>query len=400
MPQITTVGSANLRATTLSLLDADAGPWASISMPVLRPWNERSTNRARLRTLLDAVRDSGPTAGLSAAETEALLAPAESLHSAREFWEGDLDGINLFLAPDTHTVFRLPFAPSAFSEVDAQMHVRPLWRHLEPDGTFYVLGLSAGGAALFRGSRYQIEHVPLPEGPTSLDDVLQFDDHIQSLRYHTKTPPGSGKQGRRSAIFYGHEDAGDKRYVKEGVLRFFRALDNQVRDVLDKRRTPPPLLLAGVEELRGLYRQVNKYQHLLDAAIEESVIEPESRDWDADELHDRAWGLIRPHFDDDRRTAHDQFHANPDQTAANPGTSLLAATEGRVDTLFVAEAPLVWGRFDDDKHSVEIHSERARGDLEFLNAAAVRTLRSGGTVYVVDEHDVPEHGPVAALLRY
>ena len=201
-------------------------------------------------------------------------------------------------------------------------------------------------------------------------------------------------------MFFGHEDAGDKRYVKEGILRFLRTLDNEVRDVLSNTPTETPLLLAGIEELRGLYRQVNSSPHLLDEAIETSVIEPETRTWDADAVHEKAWPLVRPHFEADRHEAIDRFHAAPERTAGNPGSVLLAAEEGRIDTLFVAETPQVWGRYDEEDHAVHAHGERRPGDSELLNAAVIRTLQADGTVYVTDAADVPEGGPIAALFRF
>lgn len=391
--------STALRDTVLSLLDGDTAPWASIYMPVRRPWNEEKANRLQFRNLLEQVQDRAPEPGLAPTDVESMLAPVVDLPEEASFWEGDLDGIALFLARDDHTTLRLPFAPSPVAVIDERIHVRPLWRHLEPDGPFFVLGLSAGGAALFRASRYEIQEVAL-EGPTTLDEVLQFDEHERSLQFHTGTSSGSGEGGGRSAMFFGHEDAGDKRYVKEGLLRFFRTLDNQVRDVLEEVPTPPPLVLVGIEQLRGLYRQVNRYAHLLDESVEESVIDFETREWDVEALHRRAWTLVRPQFAEDRQEALDRFHAAPDHTAGNPGSVFLAATEGRVDTLFVAEAPRVWGTFDDDRHAVRQHSDRQAGDTELLNGAAARTLQSGGTVYVTDAADVPEGGPIAALLRY
>ena len=368
-------------------------------MPVRRPWNQEKVNRVQLRNLVDRLHTRGPDGGISGGDVDSMLAPVADFSGDVSFWEGDLQGIALFLTHDDHTLLRLPFAPSIFAEIDRQAHVRPLWRHLEPDGTFFVLGLSAGGAALFRTTRYDIEEVPL-EGPTTLDDVLQYDEHIRSLQFHTETSPGSGERGGRSAMFFGHEDAGDKRYVKKGLLRFLRALDNQVGNVLDQVPTPAPLILAGIEQLRGLYRQVNQYQRLLPESIEESVIEPKTRDWDIEELHRRAWALVQPTFDEDRREAVDRFRAVPEQTAGNPGSVLLAAAEGRVDTLFVAEAPMAWGTFDKDRYALHLHRDRRPEDVELLNAATVWTLQSDGTVYVTAASDVPEGGPIAALLRY
>lgn len=399
MTQQATMESRDLRDTALSLIDREAAPWVSIYMPVRRPWSEKRANRLVLRNLLDDARDQIPLQQRSTTDVESMLAPAVDFRKDASFWENEMEGVALFLAPDDHTVLRLPFSPATVAAVDEDVHVRPLWRSLEPDGLFFILGLSAGGAALFRASRYEIEEVSL-EGPTTLDEVLQFDEHERSLQFHTGTSSGPGEGGGRSAMFFGHEDAGDKRYVKEGLLRFFRALDNQVRDVLDEVRTPPPLVLAGIEQLRGLYRQVERYPHLLDESVEESVIDLESREWDVGELHRRAWDIVQPRFDEDRREAIDQFQAAPNRTAGNPGSAFLAAAEGRVDTLFVAEAPMIWGTFDEDRHVVRRHADREVGDTELLNGAVVRTLQSGGTVYVTDAADVPEESSIAALLRY
>ena len=117
-------------------------------------------------------------------------------------------------------------------------------------------------------------------------------------------------------------------------------------------------------------------------------------------LHRRAWEIVQSQFDQPRTDALDQFHSSPERTAANPGSVLLAAVDGRIDTLFVAEEPVVWGTFDPDAHSVRVHPEREAGDIEFLNAATAATLQSGGTVYVTDADHVPSEAPVAALLRY
>lgn len=397
----TDIPPAQLRADLLSLLDTTSAPWASVFMPIERAWNRSKENRLRLRDLLDRIRAVAMQEGIPEAEVDPMLASALDLFDTPSFWEGEADGLALFLTPNEKAALRLPFAPSLYDELDVRPHVRPLWRHLEPDGRFYVLGLSAGGVELYRASRYRIEEVPLKEGPTTLDEALQYDEHIRSLGFHTGTPQGSsGDATRRSAMFHGQEDAGDKAYVKEGLLRFFRTLDNHVRDVLAQETTPPPLVLAGVEALRGLYRQVNQYPHLFDADVEESVIDATTRTWDAGELHRRSWALVRPHFDEERQNALDRFHAAPEQTAANPGSALLAAVEGRVDTLFVAEDTRIWGLFDADRHSVQVHRHRQAGDTELLNLATIKTLQSDGTVYVADAEDVPDDAPIAALLRY
>src|SRR5438067_703693 len=56
-----------------------------------------------------------------------------------------------------------------------------------------------------------------------------------------------------------------------------------------------PLVLAADTVLQPIYREVNTYPHLLAEGIKGS---PERLS--AQELHGRAWDLVRPHFDEER----------------------------------------------------------------------------------------------------
>lgn len=77
-----------------------------------------------------------------------------------------------------------------------------------------------------------------------------------------------------------------------------------------------------------------------------------------------------------------------------------AAYHGRLSPLFVALAVQVWGRFDPDLNSVEIHEDTEPGDGDLLDLAAIQSLLNGGTVYAVEPEQVPDHAVLAAVLRY
>jgi hypothetical protein len=365
----------------------------SLYMPV-----DPARNRIQRRNLLGQLRDDAPHVGLTKADIDPLLASAEDLLRESIEVNEESEGIALFLTPDAErpTLLPLPFAPSLVAHVDARPWVRPLWKGLEPDGHFYVLSLWGGGAQLHRASRYQISVVPPGGTQHSLNAILRADVHIESeLNWPTPAADADENTRRSPVIYKSQDDIRHKEYVEAGLLRFFRRLNDRVRSLLGEAPGPTPLVLAGPTEVRRLYHTANSYHHLM----EEGVEDPVRRQGPAD-LHQRAWEIVKPLFDQPRTDALDQFHASPERTAANPGSVLLAAVEGRIDTLFVAEDPVVWGAFDADAHSVRVHPERQAGDSEFLNAATAATLQSGGTVYVTDADDVPDGGPVAALLRY
>ncbi|MFP4228508.1 MAG: hypothetical protein ACLFTE_06750 [Salinivenus sp.] len=393
MPPPTMAGSRSLRESAHALLDTTAAPWLSLYMPV-----DPARNRIQLRNLLGQIRDDASHVGLTRADIDPLLGPAEGRLREAIQSDAEMRGVALYLTPNPQSseLLPLPFAPSLVAQVEDRPWLRPLWRGLEPDGLFYVLSLWGGGARLHRASRYHMDVVPLEGGRVPLNAVLQQDIHIESkLDLPTPSSNADAADPQSHAIYRGQDDIRRKRYVESGLVRFFRRLDDRLRSVLGDAPGPTPLVLAGPAELRRLYHKANTYHHTLAAGVEDS-----SRIQGPSELHRRAWDLVAPHFDRAWTDALDQYHASPARTAANPGSVLLASVEGRVDTLFVAESPVVWGTFDDDAHSIRIHQERQVGDIEFLNAATAATLQSGGTVYVTEPDGVPNDGPVAALLRY
>lgn len=359
---------------------------------------DSSRNRIQLRNLMGELREEAAYVNMSREEVDDLLEPAAALLDDALRATPRSEGLALFLTPDAEEpmFIDLPFAPPLCARFEEKVHLRPLWRGLEPDGRFYTLSLWGGGAKLHRGSRYRFDLVPAMGSTGSLDAVLRSDELIQEkLDWRTQSPDDTTPADRRPVLYRSQEDIRLKAHVNEGLLRFFRLLDNRLRSFFGAEATPVPLVLAGPEALRQVYRKANRYRHLLDEGIEDPV-----RMGGASVLHRRAWELVRPHFDRDRTTAIEQFQDRRDQTAAGAEAVLLAAREGRVDSLFVAEAATVWGIFDDTNHTVQVHAQRETGDIDLLNAATAETLQNGGTVYVTDADGVPAPSPIAALLRF
>ena len=60
----------------------------------------------------------------------------------------------------------------------------------------------------------------------------------------------------------------------------------------------------------------------------------------------------------------------------------------------------MWGGFDPDTMSVDLHPEPEPTDEDMLDFAAIHTLLNGGTVYAVEPEQLPEQAPAAAIFRY
>lgn len=400
---------ATAQDTVRSLLSSGSPPCATLYLPLQRNWSGPQHDRTLLRTLTDEAHDGLRGRGLSSEQADALLAPALDLNRNTNGPLAKADGLAFFLSANFHAVMALPVPPAAVAHVDERFHVRPLWHMLAVDGSFFILALAQGGVNLFRASRHDVTAVSLPDVPTSLEESTQFDEPTRSLGYHTGTAAvGGGNSGRRAARYFGQEDKGDRTYVKEQILQFFQKLDNGTRKVLRQYSPQPPLVLAGIPYLQGLYRKVNKYTPLLDNGIEGKAIGgPSSRSWNADALQKAGWAIAERHFDQERQATlrhHEEVQGtDPSRTAATLSTVVPAAVQGRIETLFVPLHAASWGQFDPTRHAMTIRNDESAqtGDTELYNLATASTLLNSGTVYLSsnDESSEPMTA-IRATLRY
>jgi hypothetical protein len=171
-----------------------------------------------------------------------------------------------------------------------------------------------------------------------------------------------------------------------------------VREVIQDGRQAP-LVLAGIEYMQGLYRQVNQYHNLVETGIEK---DPDALS--SEELHQSAWKIVAPLLQQTRQAAFDAYKHLAGTADRRAGRSLAeivpAAYFQRVDTLFVAEGVEKWGLFSPEENTAIIHESHQAGDDELLDFAAVHTLLNGGAVYMVPPAEMPEEAPLVAIFRY
>lgn len=377
-------------ADVRELVEHDGGPAVSVLLPTHRTRDGRDQDPIRFKNLLDEAEDRLVTDGVRAAEARALLAPGRELLEAGRFWSFLGDGLAVYLAPGWSRVYRLPTSLPELVVVGDRFHVKPLLDLLTLDGRFFVLALSQNEVRLLEGSRHDVQEVDLSNVPSSLAEVLKYDDLEKEQNLHVASYGGAGAR----AVFHGHGAGGEVDRVL--LERWVRSLDNGLQQILADDNAP--LVLAGVGYEQALFRAGTRYKHVLPEGIEGN---PERLS--PDELHKRAWEIVRPVLTGARREAAERFVA-----AAARGTGAVssaqdvvpAAVLGRVDTLFVPVGVQIWGTVDPDTGEVEVHQERRPGDEDLLDRAAVATMFTSGTVHTVDASDVPGPGPAAALLRY
>jgi hypothetical protein len=374
----------------IDIVKLSAYPCISIYLRCHKRGRQVRQNRIRFKNSLNEASEILGSAGFSEHESNAVLEPALELLQRSYFWRRQSDGLVVLLAPSFFRWFQLPYRFRDLTVVAGHFHIKPLLPPLAENQTFYLLALSRTRATLFRGDRYGMELVE-PEGfPQSSAQALRYYDPEKQLQYHTRT--SNGKE-RRAAMFHGHGVGKDdsKQYVEE----YFRQIDRVIEVALGS--TGVPMVLAGVAYLHQIYREINTYADLLHEGVEGNPHEYSDK-----ELHSKAWKVMETYLLANRKSATQRYETLRTTKRALCGISsvLEASHEGRIETLFVPEDLEIWGRFDEDTSTADIHSERMSGDEDLLNLSVIYTLANGGTAYVLDEKEVPESGASAAILRF
>lgn len=366
-----------------SLLRTQAEACVSVFLPTERAGREIQQSPIRLKNLLREAEKRLHDLGVRSIDT--ITKPAHDLVNDSGFWRHQGDGLAIFLAPDFAESYTLPSSFDDLVVVADHFHLKPLLPMMSTGQTFFVLGLSQKYVKLFKGGPFSVGEVTLEGVPASLKDALKYDDREPSLNAHGG--------GRTRAIFHGQGLGKDD--PKDDIKRYFRQIDAGLHEILKDERSP--LVLAGVDYLLPLFRDVSEYPHIMEGGV---VGSPEHVS--VDQLHTRAWEIVSPVFGKERQDAKARYLAvaeTPSGTA-DVKRAIRAAHQGRVDTLFVAVGQHLWGTWDPETEAIHTHETPAAGDIDLLDAAAAQAWLHGGTVYAVLPEEVPGEGHLAAILRY
>ena len=375
--------------TTLVTHEAEA--CVSIFMPTHRAGRARQQDPIRLKNLLSEAREKLATHDLDDDQANKLLEPVEAIRDDNEFWTQRQDGLALFAAQDFFREYRVPLILEASVRVNSRFRIRPLIQLLNGNARFFVLAISQDSARLFEATRYSIRDLHLDAGLATVKQAAASHDEEQTLQFRTH---GAVAAGKGPALYHGHGGPSD--VSKQDILKYFQAVDRAVSKFLQGEDAP--LVLACVGYLASIYESANSYSGLIKGKI------PGSPDiWDVDELRDRAWELASPVLSQRRNQALERFNraAGTDKVTDETRDVVLAASEGRVEALFLEKKRQLWGNVDRNLRAVHIRNEKQQGDEELFDFAAAHTLMHCGRVYSLDRDQMPtDESPAAALLRY
>ena len=382
-----------LNPADLKNLIEQQGKWCvSVYMPTHRVGREQQQDPIRLKNLLAEAETKLLANGIRRPEVQKLMDPAEQLLWNRGFWQHQSSGLAIFLANDFHTIYRLPAEFEELLVIANSFHIKPLLPLLGRVGTFYILALSMNSIRLFQGTPDTISEITL-NFPTSMEETLWMDDPEKYLNMHTskRSMPATGGG---APVFHGHSISDED---KTNILRYFQAVNQGLNDLIeDKTR---PLILAGVDYLLPIYREATTYQNVLENTITGNPDRENLK-----ELHEAAWNIARPLFEESQKKAYEKFQQlhgqQSDLAATDLETAVKAARYGQVETLFVPLGTQIWGRYDPNNNRVIQASEPGAEFEDLLDFAAAETILNSGQVFAVPREQMPGEGDLAVILRY
>ena len=377
-----------------SLLRIQKWPAISLYMPVSRIGDPQDS--LRYKNFISQVEAKLIDEGMRTTEARNLLESEMDLARDAGYWMHlGAEGLAVFRSVDEVFRYPLPIAVSELVMVGRRFHIRPLLPLLN-NRRYMVLALSRNLLQLFEGDRFFFSEIELPEGtPKSLDDALQY-DWERSLQFHSKTPSAGAVGGKRAAMFHGHGAGVDDQ--DENLERYYQLVDRNLFPLLENPGCP--VILAGTEEQHAVYRSISRSRTILPQGIAGNVSE-----FSMDTLRGKAWDIADEFFSREVREAVDDFLDNlgGGKVAGDLPSVLMAAYDGRVENLFVAENERIFGLFDSDRREVTVKG-RDNGKtselLELLDEAVYWTLQQKGTVYVRRLQEMPVDTVICARLRY
>lgn len=327
--------------------------------------------------------------GIDQTQIERLLKPGYDLLRKEDFWSNLSEGLAVFVSDGLFRYIKMPVTPENELLVNSTFYLTPLIPVITNKIYFYVLVLSKKQAKLYRADAFGMRYIPVKGMPRGVDDVVHFEEKDDQNLFRTDTS-GAGGGANYHGIGSGKPDE------KTNLAMYFDEVDETLwKEILHNENVP--LLLAGVEYLIPIYKQVAKYKPIWDDAITGSH---EHEDTNA--LYQQARAKMEPYFEE---RANKMLEAYGNQSATELTSSIAddvvpAAHYGRVAQLFVAKGEHIWGTFDEMNNVLAIHPTQEGDDECLVDKAVIKTLLNGGEVFILPPERVPGGSKIAALMRY
>ena len=364
----------------------------SIYIPMYKSGKEQNQGLSQAH-LKAAIKESARSLLLQGMDPKAIdnyLEPISELLPDFQLWRNPSDGLVIFLSKENGlTYYQLPIEFEPYVYVSDHYYIVPLTPLFEFDSSFYLLALSQDHVKLYTGNQYRLEDLYVNAfAPEELEEAVGFDFEQKMLQFR------SGQATHNAGSFHGRGEGKDDS-TKE-IIYFFREINKGVNKTIEKKNAP--LILACTDWLYPVYKEVNSYPNLYSKHLSgDPEYMPKSK------LKDKAWSLLSDYYSARKREKLNFYNEISHTPKASHQISdiIPAATQGRIDTLFIEKGARIYGTYSSKNNCVILDSQKDKLNVSLVNLAATQTLLQGGHIFVLNQEDMPfKKRPMNAIFRF
>jgi hypothetical protein len=321
-----------------------------------------------------------------------MLEPGYELLRNNEVWYNMTEGLGVFITEKSFRYVKLPETPRQCRVIDTSFCVAPMACMLTSTEYFYLLVISKHTSKLFKADAFGMQHIPVEGVPQGVDEVKRLSD-LDATTFR------SGSSGKRAApvaetgVYHGV--GGGNPDDKTNIAVYFETVDDvYFKTIFNKENAP--LLLAGVEYLIPIYKSVCDYHNVCEQSLRGSY-----EHMDTSTLYKQAREVMQPYFNQRKEKALEMYgnQSASALTSSIPSDVIPASFYGRVSHLFVQEGAMLKGSFDEMANEVKF-SENGEPADDLLEKAVLKTISTGGDVYMLPKENMPAESAMAAIMRY
>lgn len=380
-----------LKEEFIDLAKREAEPAISIFLPTHKAGKEVNEQQdlIRFKNLLQSVAMRLNEKGLTRDQTDRLLSPAFELLKEEEFWLNLDKGLAVFIANDFFEVKKVTVEVPEEIYINSGFQLTPLVDLYQDRPYFYLLVISKHSSAFYKGDNVSLERLEIEGLPQGVADVIHFEEKSESKLFR-----GSGTAPGQEGSLHGHGSGlkDDKEYVSQYLKEVDQTLMTERLANEDA-----PLLVAGVEYVAAIFKQVSHYKHIVD-----SVLTGNYEHADIGELLQKSIPLVQPYLQGNSRKALKNYYDQITSalTSSMPDKVIPAAYYKQIYDLFVEKGLHIWGRFNEMENQLVIHNEKQPDDECLVNKAILKTIANGGEVHILEKERMPNGAVIAASLRF
>ncbi|MCB1623956.1 MAG: hypothetical protein KDI32_05175, partial [Pseudomonadales bacterium] len=268
------------------LLREHESPCLSLYQPTHRRHPENAQDPIRFRNLVKVLEES-LLKKYASRDVGAWLRPFAELAQDRGFWNHTADGLAVLAAPGLFRTYRLQRPTVELAVVADSFHTKPLLRIAQSADRYQILGLSKHAYKMFEGNRDALDEMPpIDDLPQTAKELLALDADAREGAHRVYGRAGTVSLGGTTRHGTDVKQDADDRDTEH----FFRAVDQAVRRHYSEH-PGQRLILAALPQHHHLFRTVSDNPHLMSDTID---VHPDSLT--IDELRERAWQLVQPHY--------------------------------------------------------------------------------------------------------